>query len=154
MPLSSNLGYARIISLILMYFKSKIIILMHFGISHKLRDIFMDIMLQRILELVGSRHGSGQELVKALGLSRNAVTDWKSGRVKSYPKYAPQIAAYYGVSLDWLSGASDEKEQKNSPIPEEDEAALLRRKIGDQLNDMSEDQLEKLLAVIDLICSP
>ncbi len=85
----------------------------------------MDIMLQRILELVGSRHGSGQELVQALGLSKNTVTDWKAGRLKSYTKHAPQIAEYYGVSLDWLSGVSDDMSIKKeaSPVSETSEEA-------------------------------
>lgn len=111
-------------------------------------------MLERIISLIGNKHGSAIELCHALGVARNTVTEWKSGRVKSYTKYAPQIAAYYGVSLDWLSGATDDRAQKTTPPPEEDEAAVLRRKIGDQLYNMSEEQLEKLLAVIDLICSP
>lgn len=77
----------------------------------------MDIMLARILELIGKKHGSAQELVKAIGLSKNAVTEWKSGRSVSYKKHAPQIAEFYGVSLDWLSGLSDEKEQKEKSTP-------------------------------------
>ena len=110
----------------------------------------MDIMLQRILALIGDKHGSGQELVKALGLSRNTVSDWKSGRVKSYPKYAPQIAAYYGVSLDWLSGATDDREQKSSPAQVSEEAKL-RREIYSQLDDLTIEQLKKLNGVLDLI---
>ena len=114
----------------------------------------MDIMLERILSLVGAKHGAAIELCHALGIARNAVTEWKSGRVKSYRKYAPQIAAYYGVSLDWLSGATDDRAQKIAPSPEEDEASKLRQRVADKLNDMSEDQLERLLAVIDLIYRP
>lgn len=81
----------------------------------------MSVMLDRVLQLANERHGSAIELCKALGIARNTVTEWKSGRSKSYTKYAPQIAAYYGVSIDWLSGASDEKEQKNIPTPEGEE---------------------------------
>ena len=74
----------------------------------------MDIMLNRILTLIGTEHGSAQKLVKAIGASKNAVTEWKSGRSCSYTKYAPQIADYYGVSLDWLSGLTDEKEKPSA----------------------------------------
>lgn len=81
----------------------------------------MSIMLTRIFDLIGPRHGASKELADYLGIKSSLITDWKSGRVKSYPKYAPQIAAYYGVSLDWLSGASDEKEQKNIPTPKGEE---------------------------------
>lgn len=114
----------------------------------------MDIMLQRILTLVGTKRGASKELCDALGVKPNSVTEWKKGRMKSYTKYAPQIAAYYGVSLDWLSGATDDRAQKIAPSPEEDEASKLRQMVADKLNDMSEDQLERLLAVIDLIYRP
>lgn len=111
----------------------------------------MDIMLQRILTLVGTKRGASKELCDALGVKPNSVTEWKKGRMKSYTKYAPQIAAYYGVSLDWLSGVSDEKGQKNSPTLEEDEASVLRREIRAQLDDMTVEQLERFKSVIDLI---
>lgn len=71
----------------------------------------MDIMLEKILELLENEHGSSQKLVRAIGATKNAVTEWKSGRSKSYTKYAPQIAEYFGVSLDWLTGLSDQKEK-------------------------------------------
>ena len=109
----------------------------------------MDIMLQRILELVGTKHGSSQELVQALGLSKNTVTDWKAGRLKSYPKYAPQIAEYYGVSVEWLSGLSDIKEKKTpSEDGVEDERII---KLRAKLSDMSGEQLDKLIAMMDLM---
>lgn len=126
----------------------------NFGKSHKSRGIFMDIMCKRIFELVGNKHGAIKELAAAINVSGNLISDWKAGRAKSYPRYAPQIAAYYGVSLDWLSGATDDRAQKIAPSPEEDEASKLRQKVADKLNDMSEDQLERLLAVIDLIYRP
>lgn len=72
----------------------------------------MDIMLERIKELIGDKHGATKELADAIGVSGNLISDWKAGRAKSYPRYASKIAAHYGVSLDWLCGISDEKEQK------------------------------------------
>lgn len=110
----------------------------------------MDIMLQRILSLVGTKRGAGKELCDALGVKSNTVTEWKNGRMKSYTKYAPQIAAYYGVSLDWLSGATDDREQKSSPAQVSEEAKL-RREIYSQLDDLTIEQLKKLNGVLDLI---
>lgn len=75
----------------------------------------MDKMLERILEVIPKKHGSKKELCDHLKIRTNAVTEWESGRNKSYPKYIPQIAAYYGVSSDWLLGLTDDKEQKNNP---------------------------------------
>jgi transcriptional regulator with XRE-family HTH domain len=86
----------------------------------------MDIMLERILELVGDRHGAGKELCDALGIKPNMVTEWRKGRVKSYTKYAPQIAKYYGVSLDWLSGLSDQKEKPAPQTEDELNAEIIK----------------------------
>jgi len=83
----------------------------------------MDIMLRRILELLGDKHGAAKKLADYLGVAGNTITNWKHGASKSYPKYAPQIAEYFGVSLDWLSGLSDQKEK---PVPFEDEQSDFR----------------------------
>ena len=69
----------------------------------------MDVMLERVLFLIGNKRGAIKPLAEFLGISGNNISDWKSGKNKSYRQYAPQIAEYYDVSLDWLSGLSDEK---------------------------------------------
>ena len=110
----------------------------------------MSIMLSRIFDLIGTRHGASKELADYLGIKASLITDWKSGRIKSYPKYASQIAAYYGVSLDWLSGVTDDRGQKNTPTPKS-EGSDVRRKIDLMLNEMSEEQLKKYLSVLELL---
>lgn len=69
----------------------------------------MDATLNRILETMREHHGTQKALADFLGISGNNITDWKSGRNKSYRLYLPQISEYYGVSLDWLTGHSDIK---------------------------------------------
>lgn len=80
-----------------------------------------EIMRRRIFELVGERRGATRDLALAIGVSSNKVSDWKAGRLSSFTDYAPQIAEYYNVSLDWLSGLSDEKEQKEKPTATNDD---------------------------------
>lgn len=110
----------------------------------------MDIMLSRILELIGTKHGAGQEFVRTVGCPKNAVTDWKAGRSKSYVEYAPLIADRYNVSLDWLSGLTDDKQTKKAPS--EDEAKDSRIvQLRERLNAMSEEDLDKLIAMMDLM---
>ena len=122
------------------------------GVSYEylIDDKPMDIMLQRILELVGTKHGAAQELVRAIGCPKNAVTDWKAGRSRSYKEYAPQIADYYGVSLDWLSGLTDERTTKKASSEDEaegDRIANLRKR----LEALSEEDLDKLIAMMDVL---
>ena len=77
-----------------------------------------DEIRDRIFSLIGSEHGNGQAFRRALNIeSKNLITEWKSGRSKSFMKYIPQIAEFYGVSADWILGNSDVRapEQKNNP---------------------------------------
>ena len=88
----------------------------------------MDTLLKRTLELIGNRHGAKKELADFLGIKSSVITDWQGERNRSYTKYAPQIAEYYGVSLDWLSGKSDIKHTKKGSSSDQkiEEAALDR----------------------------
>ncbi len=107
----------------------------------------MDVMLQRVLELVGEHHGSGQDLVRAIGCRKNAVTDWRAGRSKSYTKYAPQIADYFGVSLDWLSGLTDDKQIKKASSEDEAEDPMIPA-IVELLRSMSPDEVSSWFEVM------
>ena len=51
----------------------------------------MDVMLERVFNLISKRRGAQKELAEYLNISNNTITDWKSGRVKSYRQLAPQI---------------------------------------------------------------
>ena len=50
------------------------------------------------------------ELTNFLGVTKNAYTDWKSGRIKSYTKHLSRIAEFFDVTVDYLLG----KEEKPS----------------------------------------
>lgn len=42
------------------------------------------------------------DLTEHLGLKKGIYTDWKIGRTKSYQKFLPEIADFFGVSVDYL----------------------------------------------------
>ena len=71
----------------------------------------MDVMLKRIIELIGPKHGASKLLADYLGIHPNVITNWKNGRNKSYRGYVSQMADYFDVSLDYLMGKSDQKEK-------------------------------------------
>ncbi len=81
----------------------------------------MDIILRRILKLLGEKHGAVKELADGINISANIISNWKNGTNKSYTKYLAQIAEYYGVSLDWLSGNSDTKESASTAAEADNE---------------------------------
>lgn len=109
----------------------------------------MDVLYNRIFELIGEEHGSIKNLAKAIGVSGNLISNWKAGVSKSYPKYAPQIADYFGVSLDWLSGLTDDKTKKTPSEDEVEDERII--KLRAKLSDMSGEQLDKLIAMMDLM---
>lgn len=104
----------------------------------------MDI-LNRIKEMLMVQHKTQKELCDYLGLKQTAFSDWKQGRSKSYTKYLPQIAEFFGCSVDYLLGKEQKKEavQTDSQSREEkiDELMSLYAKLS------SERKEKALLAV-------
>lgn len=49
-------------------------------------------------------------LAEYLGMTKNAVSEWKSGRNSAYKKYLPEIAKFLGVSASYL--ANDENDNR------------------------------------------
>lgn len=111
----------------------------------------MDIMLKRILSLIPQKpdgkfvHGALKEFAKQLGLkSGNVISDWMSGRSKSYRDKAYVISEKYNVSVEWLTGESDVKEKTaagSSDGLSDEESIFL-----DQFRLMSEEERKFLLA--------
>ena len=64
--------------------------------------------LDKIQELLKERNKKQKDLTDYLGITKNAFTDWKSGRINSYMKYLPQIAEFLNCSVDYLLGRTDE----------------------------------------------
>ena len=66
--------------------------------------------IDKIVMLLEKKGIQQKELADFLGISKNTITDWKSGRIKSYNKHLPQIAEFLGVSIDYLVGKTDTPE--------------------------------------------
>ncbi len=76
-----------------------------FRILCKFTDLkrwIMDKTLQNILILIGTKKGAQRRFTDALGLCPSTVGDWKSGKSRSYTKRLPQIAEYFGITVDNL----------------------------------------------------
>lgn len=62
--------------------------------------------IDKIFELARSNGISNAELAKKLNLNPQAITDWKSGKSRSYNKYLYQIAAFLDTTPEYLKGES------------------------------------------------
>ena len=79
----------------------------------------MDKVLKNILAFLESEGIPVVRFQKDIGLYHTAVSEWKSGKTKSYIKHLPKIAEYFGVSVDYLLGNIDPKEKLYTPEGEE-----------------------------------
>lgn len=75
--------------------------------------------LDRIKSLLKQQKKTQQDLCRHLGVSKQAFTEWNGGRNASYKKYLPQIADYFGVTIDYLLGDADAQKEKTPPITDE-----------------------------------
>lgn len=107
----------------------------------------MDILLERIIECIGPRHGAKKELAEHLGIHPNVITNWLNGRNKSYRRYVNEIAAFYGVSVDYLLGNADSKEKQ--PDSQNENQAVKDELIafyGDVKDDLTPDDIDDLMS--------
>ena len=91
----------------------------------------MDI-LNNIILLLKEGNKKQIDLTNHLGITKNIFTDWKAGRNNSYMKYLPQIAEFFGVSVDYLIG---------NETPSNDFTYALYNEIT---HDLSQDQIEEI----------
>ena len=69
--------------------------------------------ISKILDLMARRGISQKELCKYLGIGEPKFTDWKKGRIKSYTKYLPSIASFFGITVDELISETNETQNQN-----------------------------------------
>ena len=67
----------------------------------------MDIIVERILSVMKQKKITDKQLTSYLGINKSAVTDWKTGKTKSFKRYIDQIANYLDVPVDYLLGNID-----------------------------------------------
>lgn len=94
--------------------------------------------LEIILSLIRRKGITGSRFLADLGLNRNLLSDWKRGKSKSYRKHIAEIAAYFGVTADYLlqgggagaeaGGETGESGEAAEDVPED--FILLARKAG------------------------
>lgn len=73
------------------------------------------VVLDKITALLKEKGKRQRHLCEYLGLNPQAFTNWKNGSNDSYMKYLPEIAEYFGVTIDYLLGNSDRREQLTIP---------------------------------------
>lgn len=65
--------------------------------------------VERIFELLIKSGTEQKVFASAIGTTENKISEWKARKTKAYVKYLPEIADYFGVSIDYLLGKTDIK---------------------------------------------
>lgn len=102
--------------------------------------------VNRILNLIKSKGINEQQFLSDLGFNRTLLSDWKSGKSKSYKKHAAEIAEYFNVTTDYLLTGADNKispaNEAEDKVPED--FILMARK-ADEIPPEKRKQLYKFL---------
>ena len=109
----------------------------------------MDNTLQTIIGLIEEKDITELKFQSDLGLYRTAVSEWKSGKSKSYERHLPKIADYFGVSVDYLLGKTD---KKNNPAAESSKAILSpkQQELWELIHSLPEDLQDKATEMLRL----
>ncbi len=98
---------------------------------------------ERLTALLKEKKIDKNDFLSDCGLGRNSFSNWKNSK-KGYPT-APVlkvISDYLGVSTEYLMGETDDRGQKNSPMPSDDTGDMLDKKIS-LLSETERAQIER-----------
>ena len=87
----------------------------------------MDYTAQKIKELVSQRRGAQKDLAEYLGVNTQKISSWTHGVVKSYQKYLPQIAAFFGIPVSELFSPAEDEDAQESPEISQEQSTFIGR---------------------------
>ena len=106
-------------------------------------------LYDRIQDLCKSKGVSGSRMCLDLGLSKSTLSDIKSGRKKGVSTATAQkIASYFNVSVGYLLGEEDKKE---NPTAQGDGISEEKRKLIEKIKKLPEDKIQLLLQIAESI---
>lgn len=96
---------------------------------------------------------NGADLSRALGLSNSIYSQWNTRKTKPSNVRLPVIAEYLGVSVedimpDDVAAPAASEGAKKAPDPEIEGGSQAKKALMDALNDLTDEQCEKLLPIV------
>lgn len=96
---------------------------------------------------------NGADLSRALGLSNSIYSQWNTRKTKPSNARLPAIAEYLGVSVedimpDDVAAPAALEGAKKAPDPEIEGGSQAKKALMDALNDLTDEQCEKLLPIV------
>lgn len=78
----------------------------------------------RLLELLKERGLKQKDLIEAIGIGKNQILYWKKNGVVPNKVTQKAIADYFGVSVEYLLGQTDDRSEEKTPSYEEGSNAI------------------------------
>lgn len=104
-------------------------------------------LYERLSSLCEEKGIKGGRMCAELGFSKSLMTDLKNGRKKSVnAETAQKIATYFGVSVGYLLGEEEKKEQST-----ESELSIIKKEFIQKIEKMSDAQIERLEQILALV---
>ncbi len=72
-------------------------------------------MYERFVQLLNEKGITAYQVYKDTGVSQSVLSAWKKGASTPRPMTLKIIADYFGVSIAWLKGETDERSSKEKP---------------------------------------
>lgn len=121
----------------------------------------------RIFEIMKAKELTAYRVSKDTGISQASLADWRKGRSKPKIDKLQKLSEYFGVSIQYLTGESDQiddTQQMQAPngyyVDKEtaEYAEMLRTRPGARLlfsaaKDISKDDLQKAVEYIEFLKS-
>ena len=118
-----------------------------FGVIYKKGGTIMCTLYERIMDLCKQNGVSGSRMCLNLGLSKSTLSDMKSGRKNGISTAtAKKIASYFNVSVGYLLGEEEKKEQFN-----ESELSIKKKEFIQKVQEMTDAQIERLEQILALV---
>lgn len=104
----------------------------------------MALSTQEILyKLRTQKHDSQETVAEAINVDRVTYTRYENGTRRPGAREAVCLAHYFGVSVEYLLGLSDEAETEENKKPSA-QGEGLKGKVISRLNDLSEAELQRV----------
>lgn len=116
----------------------------------------MSILYERLFALCQERGITAYRMCKDTGVQPSVMTDLKMGRRQTVKaETAAKIAAYFGVSVDYLLG----NEEKEKPASQEDDELIKNDPLAGQLfaaygevkNEFTQDDIDDIKMFMEMI---
>lgn len=74
-------------------------------------------MYQIFAKLMEEKGVTHYQVAKGAGVAQSSLSDWKNGKSCPRNPTLKKIADYFGVSVSYLKGETDDRGQKETPAP-------------------------------------